>query len=92
MLDEIKGDRLALGLTEMARRIGVSVCFLRLKIRRGRLWPVRLGRRVVITVGELQRYLEAGARAQATPQNGVAIVLGGRPKGSGRVADDERAR
>ena len=54
--------QLAYSLAQLAPRLGgVSIGFLRLEIARRRLRPTRIGRRIVITVGEVQRYLEAGA-------------------------------
>lgn len=50
--------RLMLGIAEAAERIGVSAGFLRLEIRRGALSAKRLGRRVLISVAELERYLQ----------------------------------
>lgn len=52
--------RRAFGIVELARAIGVSPGFLRLEIARGNLKVTRLGRRVLITSGELERYLAAG--------------------------------
>jgi len=53
-------QRLAYGLSEVAESLGLSVPFLRLEIRRGKLRPSRLGRRVVVTSAEVQRYLAQG--------------------------------
>ena len=52
-------SRLAYGLDELARMIGVSRGFLRLEIKRGKLNPKHLGRRVVVTADEARRYLSA---------------------------------
>ncbi len=52
--------RRAFSVKETARSLGVSPGFLRLEIERGRLQVTRLGRRVLITSGELERYLAAG--------------------------------
>ncbi len=54
--------RAALSLREVAESLGVSLGFIRCEVRRGRLRPARLGRRVVVTREELSAYL---ARAQA---------------------------
>lgn len=52
-----EADRLAFGLAELARQLGVSIGFLRLEIGRGNLKPTRLGRRVLISAEEAKRYL-----------------------------------
>lgn len=57
--------RQAFGIGELAAAIGVSGAFLRLEVSRGRLHPIRLGRRVLISAQEWQRYLTDGvARAR----------------------------
>lgn len=56
--------RLAFGLREAAATLGVSQAFLRIEVRRGRLRPVRLGRRVLVSTAELQRYLEQGMQGE----------------------------
>jgi excisionase family DNA binding protein len=51
-------------LDELARSLGVSVPFLRLEVKRGRLRAAHLGRRVVLLDTEVRRYLaEASDRA-----------------------------
>ncbi len=50
-------ERIAYSIAELARGTGLSLSFLRLEIRRGRLRATRCGRRVLITVEELRRYL-----------------------------------
>ena len=62
------GERLhpKLGWTlyELARSLGVSVPFLRLEVKRGRLHAAHLGRWVVLIDAEVRRYLaEASDRA-----------------------------
>jgi excisionase family DNA binding protein len=42
---------------ELARSLSVSVPFLRLEIKRGRLRAVHLGRRVVLFDKDVRRYL-----------------------------------
>ena len=44
-------------LEELARSLSVSVPFLRLEVKRGRLKATHLGRRVVLLDGDVQRYL-----------------------------------
>jgi excisionase family DNA binding protein len=54
--------RKAFSLKEAAEALGgVSVGFLRLESLRGHLHVTRLGRRVLITAQELDRYLAEGA-------------------------------
>jgi hypothetical protein len=53
-------NRLGFSLKRLAESTDVTVAFLRLEIRRGRLKPIRLGRRVIITAEEVHRYLSAG--------------------------------
>jgi excisionase family DNA binding protein len=51
-------------LEELARSLSVSVPFLRLEVKRGRLRAAHLGRRVVVLDAEVRRYLaEASSRA-----------------------------
>jgi hypothetical protein len=62
------GERLhpKLGWTlyELAQSLGVSVPFLRLEVKRGKLHAARLGRRVVLLDAVVRRYLaEASDRA-----------------------------
>jgi hypothetical protein len=59
-IDRHRASR-AFGIVELARAIGVSPGFLRLEIARGNLQPTRLGRRILITSAELERYLVAGS-------------------------------
>ena len=54
-------QQIAYSLQQLAPRLGgVSVGFLRLEIARGKLRPRRLGRRIVVTAGEVERYLNEG--------------------------------
>jgi excisionase family DNA binding protein len=55
--DEILAGRLAFKLTDAAALIGVSEAYLRLELTRGNLNATRLGRRIVLTRSELERYL-----------------------------------
>jgi excisionase family DNA binding protein len=50
-------SKLGWTLAELAESLGVSVPFLRLEIKRGRLRAVHLGRRVVLFDSDVQRYL-----------------------------------
>lgn len=52
-------SRMAWSLADLARELSVSVPFLRLELKRGRLKGARLGRRVVILDEEVRRYLAA---------------------------------
>lgn len=55
----------AFSIRQVASRLGVSPSFIRLEITRGALCPTRLGRRVVITARELDRYVAANTHGQA---------------------------
>jgi len=48
---------MAFSVKDFAQRLGVSVAFLRLEINRKKLRATRLGRRVLITQQEAERYL-----------------------------------
>ena len=52
--------RLALGVKEAAEAVGLSHWTIRKFIREGKLRSVRLGKRVLVEPGELQRLIEAG--------------------------------
>jgi excisionase family DNA binding protein len=57
-------SKLGWTLEELAQSLSVSVPFLRLEIKRGRLRAAHLGRRVVLLDDEVRRYLaEASERA-----------------------------
>jgi hypothetical protein len=53
-------------LHELARSLSVSVPFLRLEVKRGRLKAAHLGRRVIVLDTEVRRYL--------TQANGAVVV------------------
>jgi excisionase family DNA binding protein len=57
--------RLGWTVEELAQSLSVSVPFLRLEIKRGRLRAVHLGRRVVLFDKDVRRYL-ADADEQVT--------------------------
>lgn len=48
-------------LEELAHSLSVSVPFLRLEVKRGRLMAAHLGRRVVVLDTEVRRYLAEAA-------------------------------
>jgi excisionase family DNA binding protein len=50
-------ERLAAGIPVWAEQLDVSPGFLRLEVSRGRLRVMRLGRRVLVTKAEIERYL-----------------------------------
>ena len=50
-------------LDELARSLGVSVPFIRLEVKRGRLRSAHLGRRVVVLDSEVHRYLAQASDA-----------------------------
>ena len=56
--------RLAWGLHEVSECTGLSVAFLRAKVRAGRLPVRRFGRRVLIRDEDLKAYLERGSLRQ----------------------------
>lgn len=51
-------------LTELAKSLSVSVPFLRLELKRGRLRSAHLGRRVVVLDTEVRRYLAQASDAE----------------------------
>jgi excisionase family DNA binding protein len=55
--------RLALGVKEAADAIGLSHWTIRKFIREGKLRSVRLGKRVLVEPGALQKLIEAGRKA-----------------------------
>jgi excisionase family DNA binding protein len=57
-------DRLAVSVNTTARRLSVSPSFVRLEIARGRLHPIRLGRRVLVGEAEIHRYLADNTTSQ----------------------------
>jgi excisionase family DNA binding protein len=60
---ESQGDRLVVSLEYAAWRLSVSPSFLRLEIARGNLHPVRLGRRILISEAEIDRYVATNTKA-----------------------------
>jgi len=50
-------QKLGWTLAELARSLSVSVPFIRLEVKRGRLKAAHLGRRVVVLDTEVRRYL-----------------------------------
>jgi hypothetical protein len=63
--ESITQNCLAWSIRDFAHAIGVSTGLLRLEIARGRLRPARIGRRLVISRVEGERYLKAGEGATA---------------------------
>jgi excisionase family DNA binding protein len=62
--ERLSTPKLGWTLDELARSLSVSVPFLRLEVKRGRLRAAHLGRRVVLLDTEVRRYLaEASDRA-----------------------------
>ncbi|HLW69056.1 MAG TPA: helix-turn-helix domain-containing protein [Candidatus Binataceae bacterium] len=62
--DKTVNQKLGWTLDELANSLGVSVPFLRLEIKRGKLRAAHLGRRIVLLDAEVRRYLaEASDRA-----------------------------
>lgn len=58
-LEIIQQKRLALSVAEISDVCGVSVPFVRLEIRRGKLRALKLGRRVVVPIEALREWLDA---------------------------------
>jgi excisionase family DNA binding protein len=62
--NQSKSPKLGWTFEELASSLSVSVPFLRLEVKRGRLKAAHLGRRVVLPDRDVQRYLaEASDRA-----------------------------
>ncbi len=57
-------ERLALSLAEVAEALGVSLSTLKREVARGELRVTRIGRRVVVRVGELDAYLNKKTEKQ----------------------------
>jgi excisionase family DNA binding protein len=53
-----RGQKLGWTFEELANSLSVSVPFLRLEVKRGRLKAAHLGRRVVLLDAEVRRYLD----------------------------------
>jgi excisionase family DNA binding protein len=61
---KVRNEKLGWTFEELARSLSVSVPFLRLEVKRGRLKAAHLGRRVVLLDSDVRRYLaEASDRA-----------------------------
>ena len=57
-------NRLTYGINELAVALGVNSGTVRLEIARNRLKATRFGRRVLVRVSELERYLAQGEHAR----------------------------
>jgi excisionase family DNA binding protein len=69
--DDSLTRKLGWTLEQLAGSLGVSVPFLRLEIKRGRLRAVHLGRRIVVLDDELRKYLaDADDLAATAPKVG----------------------
>jgi excisionase family DNA binding protein len=55
--ERLSTPKLGWTLDELARSLGVSVPFIRLEVKRGRLRAAHLGRRAVVLNTEVRRYL-----------------------------------
>jgi excisionase family DNA binding protein len=55
--NKFKSTKLGWTFEELATSLSVSVPFLRLEVKRGRLKAAHLGRRVVLLDRDVQRYL-----------------------------------
>jgi excisionase family DNA binding protein len=63
--EKCQAPKLGWTLEELARSLSVSVPFLRLEVKRGRLKAAHLGRRVVVLDDELHRYLKDASEIAA---------------------------
>jgi excisionase family DNA binding protein len=63
--EKFQAPKLGWALEELARSLSVSVPFLRLEVKRGRLKAAHLGRRVVVLDDELHRYLKDASEIAA---------------------------
>ncbi len=61
--ERLSTPKLGWTLDELARSLGVSVPFIRLEVKRGRLRAAHLGRRVVVLDTEVHRYLAQASDA-----------------------------
>ena len=62
---KFKNPKLGWTFEELANSQSVSVPFLRLEVKRGRLKAARLGRRVVLLDSDVQRYLAEASDSAA---------------------------
>jgi excisionase family DNA binding protein len=53
----VSAEKLAFSLPNLARALDVSTVFLRLEIKRGKLRPTRVGRRIIIKREDIIAYL-----------------------------------
>jgi excisionase family DNA binding protein len=58
-LEELK-KRLAVGLKEAEKLIGISKHTLRQRVRRGQIRAARIGRRILIPMAEIERLIALG--------------------------------
>ena len=61
--ERLSTPKLGWTLDELARSLSVSVPFIRLEVKRGRLRAAHLGRRVVVLDTEVRRYLAQASDA-----------------------------
>lgn len=62
-------------IEEAARLLGISPWTVRGYIRDGKLKPVRLGRRVLLAEGELERLVAAGQEQVGVEQNAAQVEV-----------------
>jgi hypothetical protein len=58
--------RKACSLAELAASLGVSIGFVRLEVTRKHLHVIRLGRRVLVTCAEADRYLSQRSQVSSS--------------------------
>ena len=61
--ESLRSPKLGWTLDDLAHSLSVSVPFLRLEVKRGRLKAAHLGRRVVVLDSEVRRYLADASEA-----------------------------
>ena len=73
-LNHLAGVKLGWTLSELANSLSVSVPFLRLEVKRGRLRAAHLGRRVVVLDTEVRRYLDKASGDEIRPDQHLASI------------------
>ena len=58
-------ERLLLGIPETAEMLGISPFTVRKLIRRGALPSVHIGRRVLVEVGEVEKFVKGNKRVRS---------------------------
>lgn len=87
--------RMTFSVTEVARQLSISVRKLRQEMSQGRIGYVRLGRRVLMTVDQIDQYI-AGNSVHASDVTSVAAEIAksagsAKPAGLSRATAPKRA-